>query len=125
MPKILQPRLPFEPLARFVAGDRPLARECTEGYLKAHDTDAVSDRILAFHLGTNARQVQRWWHEGILSDLADDLVIKLGAHPSVVWPQYHNITYLYDQDMLTREKQLLYGRRTERRRKEKARAETA
>lgn len=58
-------RLPFEPLERLLSGSCAGATART--------------------LGVDLRQIYRWRRQGVTWALADELAVRVGLHPAVVW----------------------------------------
>lgn len=62
----------FEPLAARIGGSR-------------------NDQ--AARLGTTQRSVCRWLHTGLTDEQADYFAIRIGLHPALVWPGWHEAAF--------------------------------
>jgi hypothetical protein len=59
-----------------------------------HDNPVYGCRRVAHLLGVSPNTVTRWRHEGIPLDRADKIAVRLGEHPSTIWPEWWH----YDPD---------------------------
>lgn len=91
------PRLPLEPLVRVARTVwRPTATNTPAGPGGALP---FSDRDLADVLGVNRRSVARWRRGGMPEPTADRAAVELGLHPSLVWPDWWEVTHReHDED---------------------------
>ena len=81
MPTPRKSRLPFGALARYV-GPVTMTSDCKV------TTAGSASTVISELCGIPRRTVCRWAVQGgIPVDRADEVAIKLGAHPSTIWPQ--------------------------------------
>jgi len=45
----------------------------------------------ARHLQVHPRQVHRWQHNGLTVNEADRVAVRLGVHPSAIWPDWWTV----------------------------------
>lgn len=73
----MDPRLPLEPLWRYVQRRH---RQVDRGQ---RETFGAVD--IAAEVGVHSRTVKRWRHTGLTWDHADKAAIRLGSHPALIW----------------------------------------
>lgn len=94
------PRLPFNPLARVIAGDQPLWYELPEHSRYAemraarhsYDVGGVMTNVdIGAILGITRKSVERYMKAGIPFRTAEDFCDRIGVHPKNVWSDYYSI----------------------------------
>lgn len=88
-------RLPFEPLEAYAEqrfGGRVVAsdRDC------ATWTEASALVVLAEVVGVGRTAVWKWRHNGLSVEQADRIAVRLGLHPSCLWPEWYKLPVACD-----------------------------
>lgn len=87
-------KLPLEPLERAARRGRPahvhnICRYCLiDGRSHVRQGTCYTDKELAGDLGQNLQQIYRWRRNGITTQQADQLAVRIGSHPALIWPDW-------------------------------------
>lgn len=83
MSRPLSPRaLTLAPVLERLAGT-PCSAHARSGETRCWELGC--DTAVAEAVGRSRRVVQRWKHDGITIDMADEIAVALGAHPIELW----------------------------------------
>jgi hypothetical protein len=80
----MRARLPWAPLERYVK----LNTDCTRPAGRWDFRLVVDVRSLSRHLGFVHQSVHEWVRSGVPFYSADEVAIRLGTHPLLIWPEW-------------------------------------